>query len=214
MTSIEAVEPAEAASTPTPTPQRRRGRRIPLTLVVTLLVGIAAWQGVARIGRIDTGSATLAGGLDLPDCIPEGDYWTSFGTDEDVVVAHTLGNPSPWPVTVISTDPDVYRFVPLNEDPVLDEMFEGSVAGVVPDGTQSSVVVPPGRSVAMWIDTPQGDELSGSTVRYSFDGAPLRVRSLGVEREVYVPYQGTLYVGGGPQDSAKLGKALQEACEG
>lgn len=212
MTSDEAVEPAEAAQTPTPGP--RRGHWIPLTLVVALLVGIAAWQGVARIGRIETGHASLAGGLDLPGCIPVRDYWTSFATDEDVVVAHTLDNPSPWPVTIISTDPEVYRFAPLSEDPALDMVFEGSVAGVVPDGTQSSVVVPPGRSVALWIDNPQGDELRGSTTRYGFEGAPLRVRSLGVEREVYVPYQGTLYVGGGRRDSAELSKALEEACSG
>lgn len=211
MASDEVVDPPGA--TPTTATHRRRGRWIPLTVVVALLVGIAAWQGVARIGRIDTGSATLGGGLRLPDCIPEDDYWTSFGTDEDVVVAHTLDNPSPWPVTVISTDPEVYRFAPLNEDPARDIVFEGSVAGVVPDGTQSSVVVPPGRSVAMWIVNPQGDVLRGSTARYGFDGAPLRVRSLGVVRGVYVPYQGTLYVGGGPRDSVELSRALQEACD-
>ena len=212
MTSDDVVDPAEAAQTPTA--RRRRRRWIPLTLVVALLVGIGAWQGVARIGRIDTGSATLGGGLGLPDCIPVDGYWTSFGTDEDVVVAHTLDNPSPWPVTVISTDPEVYRFAPLNEDPALDIVLEGSVAGVVPDGTLSSVVVPPGRSVAMWIVNPQGDVSLGSTTWHGFDGANLRVRSLGVEREVYVPYQGTLYVGGGSRDSAELGKALQEACSG
>lgn len=210
MTSDDAVDPAEAAQTPTA--RRRRGRWIPLTLVVALLVGIAAWQGVSRIGRIDTGAASIADGLDLPDCIPHDDYWTSFATDEDVVVAHTVRNPSPWPVTVISTDPEVYRFEPLSEDPALDEVFAGSVAGRVPEGTQSSVVVPPGRSAAMWIVNPQGDGLRGSTVRYSFEGAPLRVRSLGVEREVYMPYNGTLYVGGGSQNSAELGKALEEAC--
>jgi hypothetical protein len=212
MTSVEAVDPAEA--TETESPRRRRGSWIPLTVVVALLMGIAAWQGVARIGRIDTGSATLGGGLGLPDCIPADGYWTSFGTDEEVVVAHTADNPSPWPVTVISTDPEVYRFAPLNEDPVLDIVFEGSVAGVLPDGTQSSVVVPPGRSVAMWIVNPQGDVSLGSTTWHIFEGAPLRVRSLGVEREVYVPYQGTLYVGGGSRDSKELGKALQEACSG
>lgn len=101
------------------------GRWIPVTLVVALLVGIAAWQGVARIGRIETGSAALSDGLDLPDCIPQGGYWTSFSTDEDVVVAHTLRNPSPRHVTVISTDPEVYRFEPLNEDPALDEATAG-----------------------------------------------------------------------------------------
>lgn len=210
MNSDEAVDPVEAAQTPV----RRRRRWIPLTLVMALLVGVAAWQGAARIGRIDTGPAMMADGLDLPDCIPQDGYWTSFATDEDVVAAHTLDNPSPWPVTVISTDPEVYRFAPLQEDPALDSVFGGSAAGVVPDGTQSSVVVPPGRSVALWIINPQGNIVSGSSVRYSFDGVPLKVRSLGVEREVYVPYQGTLYVGGGSRDSAELSEALAEACSG
>lgn len=180
--------------------------------MVALLVGVAAWQGVARIGRIDTGSAAMSGGLDLPDCIPQDDYWTSFGTDEDVVVAHTLRNPSPWPVAVVSTDPEVYRFQPLSEDPAMDHTFAASDEGSLPEGTQSSVVVPPGRSVALWIHNPQGEITRGSTVRYSFDGVPLKVRSLGVERELVVPYQGTLYVGGGSRDSAELGKALAEAC--
>lgn len=211
MTSDDAVDPAEAARTPTG--GRRRGRWVPLTLVVALLVGIGAWQGAARIGRIVTGPATMAaGGLDLPECVPHDDYWTSFSSTEDVVVAHTVSNPSPWPVTIISTDPEVYRFEPLDEDPVQDHVF-GEATDGIPDGTLSAVVVPPDRSVAMWIDNPQGDTIQGSTVRYSFDGAPLRVRSLGVEREVYVPYQGTLYVGGGSRDSAELSEALAEACE-
>ena len=209
MTSDVAVDPVEAAQTP----GRRRGRWVPVTLVVALLVGVAAWQGVARVGRIDTGPATLSEhGLVLPDCIPQDDYWTSFGTDEDVVVAHTLRNPSPWPVTVISTDPEVYRFEPLSGDPTMDNTFAAIDVDGPPVETQSSVVVPPDRSVVMWIHNPQGDIVSGSGVRYSFDGAPLKVRSLGVEREVYVPYQGTLYVGGGSWSSEELSAALEEAC--
>jgi hypothetical protein len=211
MTSVETHEPAEAAQAPAAV--RRRGRWVPVTLVVALLVGVAAWQGLARVGRIDTGFATLSErGLELPDCIPQDGYWTSFATDEDVVVAHTVRNPSPWPVTVISTDPEVYRFQPLSADPALDTAFGASPPGGLPEETRGSVVVPPGRSVVMWIHNPQGDIIRGSTVQYSFDSAPLRIRSLGVEREVHVPYQGTLYVGGSARDSAQLGKALEEAC--
>jgi hypothetical protein len=207
--SDEAVDPVEVAQTP----GRRRGRWVPVALIVALLVGIAAWQGAARIERIDTGFATLSErGLVLPDCIPQDDYWTSFGTDEDVVVAHTLHNPSPWPVTVISTNPEAYRFQPLSEDPAMDHTFAASDVGDLPDGTQSSVVVPPDRSVALWIHNPQGNIIRGSSVQYSFDGAPLKVRSLGVEREIVVPYQGTLYVGGGSRSSEELGAALEEAC--
>jgi hypothetical protein len=209
MTSNEAADLIEAAQTP----GRRRRRWVPVTLVVALLVGIAAWQGAARIGRIDTGFATLSErGLVLPDCVPQDGYWTSFGTDEDVVVAHTLHNPSPWPVTVISTDPEAYRFQPLGEDPAKDHTFAPSDVGGTPEGTRSSVVVPPDRSAVMWIHNPQGDIVRGSDVQYSFDGAPLKIRSLGVEREIVVPYRGTLYVGGGSRSSEELSAALEEAC--
>jgi hypothetical protein len=212
MTSVEAVDPAEA--TETESPRRRRGSWIPVTVVVALFVGIAAWQGVARAGRIETGSASMSGGLVLPACIPSEGFWASFQADEEVVVAHTVRNPSPWPVTVISTDPEVYRFEPLEEDPADDMLFATSPSDGVPAGTKSSVVVPPGREAGMWIVNPQGDMSIGPLGWRYFDGAPLRIRSLGVERDIYVPYHGTLHVGGGSRGSDKLSKALEEACSG
>jgi hypothetical protein len=115
-------------------------------------------------------------------------------------------------VTVISTDPEVYRFQPLSEDPAMDNTFAAIDVDGSPEGTQSSVVVPPDRSVVMWIHNPQGDIVRGSGVRYIFDGAPVKVRSLGVERAIVVPYQGTLYVGGGSRSSEELSAALEEAC--
>jgi hypothetical protein len=214
MTSVDAVDPAEA--TETESPRRRRGSWIPITLVVALLVGIGAWQGVALIGRIETGSSTNSFGVSLPDCLPSGDdHWTFFGADDDVVVGHTVQNPSPWPVTVISTDPDVYRFEPMGDDAWDDTTFaDRSADGGAPDGTQSAVVIPPGRSAAMWIVNPQGDVPLGSDSTWQgYDGAPLRIRSLGVERDVRMPYQGTLWVSG-RADVDRMGKAMQEACEG
>jgi hypothetical protein len=212
MTSVEAVDPAEAAETEIP--HRRPWSWIPGTVIVVLFVGIAAWQGAALVGRIETGSATYTpGGMGLPDCLPSGDYWVLFDADDDVVVAHTLSNPSPWPVTVTSTDPDVYRFEPMSDDRTDDITFaDRSADGGAPDGTQSAVVIPPGREAAMWIVNPQGDGPLGHGTWHGYEGAPLRIRSLGVERDVRMPYQGMLWVGG-LEDSDRLGKALQEACD-
>jgi len=211
MTSVEVVDPAGA--TEAELPRRRRGSWIPIAVIVALFVGVAAWQAVARIGRIETGSASMAGGLVLPACIPHDDFWASFHEDEEVVVAQTVDNPSPWPVTVRSTDPEVYRFEPLDDDPVDDMTFGGSPDDGVPDGTVRSVAIPPGRSVGMWIVNPQGDTSMGPFGWRYFDGAPLRINSLGLERDVYLPYHGTLYVGGS-QGSDELSSALQEACQG
>ncbi|MFC8799781.1 hypothetical protein ACFT2C_18755 [Promicromonospora sp. NPDC057138] len=212
MTSVDAVDPAEA--TETESPRRRRGSWIPVTVIVALFVGIAAWQGVARIGRVETGSSTSSFGTSLPDCLPSGDDWTLFGGDDDVVVAHTVRNPSPWPVTVISTDPDVYRFEPVGDDRRLDDtrFANRSADGGAPDGTQSAVIIPPGRSVAMWIVNPQGDVQLGNDTWQGYEGAPLRIRSLGVERDVNMPYRGTLWVSG-REDIDRMGKAMQEACD-
>jgi hypothetical protein len=214
MTSVDAVDPAEA--TEPESPRRRRGSWIPVTLVVALLVGIGAWQGVARIGRIETGPATYTpGGTGFPDCLPSTDDWALFGGGDDVVVAHTVRNPSPWPVTVISTDPDVYRFEPVGDDRRLDDttFADRSADGGAPDGTQSVVVIPPGRSAVMWIVNPQGDVHLEYDAWQGYNGAPLRIRSLGVERDVNMPYQGTLWVSG--RDGVdRMGKAMQEACEG
>lgn len=213
MTSVEAVDPVEAPEAGTP--RRRHGRWVPIVVVVALVVGIGGWLGAAHIGRVETGSATMAeAGLVLPDCVPHDDYWTSFDETEDVVVAHTVHNPSPWPVTVISPDPEVYRFQPVGDDLALDTQFAAGPSDDFPAGTQSSVVLPPDRSVAMWIVNPQGNVIQNSLVRYTFDGVPLKVRSLGVEREVFMPYRGLLYVGGGSQSSEELSAALEEACKG
>lgn len=181
-------------------------------MVVALLVGIAAWQGVARLGRIETGSSSYSLGMSLPGCLPSGNFWLMFGSDDDVVAGQTVRNPSPWPVTVISTDRDVYRFEPMPDDQRDDTMFvERPADGGVPDDTQTAVVIPPGREAVMWIVNPQGDAHIERGGWQGYAGAPLRVRSLGVERDVHMPYQGMLYVGG--IDSDSLGEALQEACK-
>ncbi|GHH79661.1 hypothetical protein [Promicromonospora soli] len=210
MTSVEAVDPAEG--TETESPRRRRGSRIAVTVIVALLVGIGVWQGVARVGRIETGSSGMSSGLGRPPCMPRCDFYAAFDETEDVVVAHEVSNPSLWPVTVISTDPEAYRFEPLDDDPAQDISFVDSHIGCVPQGTQSAVVVPPGRSVAMWVVNPQGGTKMGPDGWRLFDGARLRVRSLGVERDVFVPHPGTLYVDGS-RGSEEFTNALEGVCK-
>jgi hypothetical protein len=210
MTSVDAVDPAEP--TETESPRRRRGSRIAVTVIVALLVGIALWQGVARLGRIETGSASLSAGLGRPLCPPTCDYWAGFDETEDVRVAHTVSNPSLWPVTVISTDPEVYRFEPLDDDPAQDISLIDGPIGCVPEGTQSAVVIPPGREAAMWIVNPQGGTKMGPDGWRVFDGAPLRIRSLGVERDIFMPHPGTIYVLGS-RDSEEFTNALEAECK-
>ena len=216
MTSVEAVDPAEA--TETESPRRRRGSWIPVTVVVALFVGIAAWQGVARIGRIETGSASNAGAaMSLPSCVPGGDNWAMFGRDEDVVVVQTVRNPSMWPVTVTTTEPDVIRFEPVSDDPTDDLLLDKDPRAGAPETTVEQVVIPPGREAAMWIVDPLGGERRGSEDEpeawYGRSGTPVTLGSLGVERQVYVEFPGWLYIGG-IRDTTELGKALEEACPG
>jgi hypothetical protein len=212
MTSVEAVDPAEA--TETEPPHRRRGSWIPITLVVALLVGIGAWQGVARIGRIETGSASNSGaGMSLPSCVPSGEIWAMFGRDEDVVVVQTVRNPSLWPVTVTSTEPDVVRFEPVSDDPMDDLLLDKDPRGGAPDTTVEQVVIPPGREAAMWIVDPPGNGGSERGSWYGRFGTEVTLGSLGVERRVSVEFPGGLYIGG-IRDTAALGKALEEACSG
>jgi hypothetical protein len=74
------------------------------------------------------------------------------------------------------------------------------------------VVIPPGREAALWIIDPQGDlPMSGAWLMFS--GAPVKLRALGVERDFYLPFRGTLTVGGDEATAARLDRALKEACE-
>jgi hypothetical protein len=210
MTSVDAVDPAEA--TETESPRRRRGRWIPVTVIVVLFVGIAAWQGVARIGRVETGSASNGGaGMSLPSCVPSGDVWAIFGRDEDVVVVQTVRNPSLWPVTVTSTEPDVIRFEPVSDDPMDDLLLDKDPRDGAPGTTVEQVVIPPGREAAMWIVNPPGDGGNERGSWFGRFGTPVTLGSLGVERTTHVEFPGGLYIGG-IRDTTELGKALEEAC--
>jgi len=215
MTSVDGVAPAEAAEAERARP-RRWARIVGMVAVGALIAGLAAWQLAARATEVEPGAFSNSGaGATLPDCVPdESGIWSMFGTDEDVVVLQTVSNPSPWPVTVISTDPEAYRFEPMADDFRGDYTFVQDASDGPPSATETSdrVVIPPDREAAMWIINPQGD-FSSDGGWYTFSGAPVKLRALGVERDFYLPFRGTLTVGGTEATAARLDRALQEACE-
>ena len=195
----------------------RRWVRITGGVVAAVLVaGVVAWQIAARTTEVEPGSFSNSGaGATLPDCVPsENGIWSMFGTDEDVVVLQTVFNPSPWPVTVVSTEPEAYRFEPVADDFRGDYSFVGDPVEGAPSMIETSdrVVIPPGREAAMWIIDPQGDLSSDGGWRF-FEGAPVKLRALGVERDFYLPFRGMITVGGTEATASRLDRALQEACE-
>jgi hypothetical protein len=196
----------------------RRWARITGGVVVAVLaVGLVGWQIAARTSVVEPGSSSHSGaGATLPDCVPHVDdaIWSMFGNDEEVVVLQTVRNPSRWPVTVISTNPEAYRFEPMADDFREDYLYEGDPADGPPptSATSDRVVIPPGREAALWIIDPQGD-LPTSGAWLMFSGAPVKLRALGVERDFYLPFRGRLTVGGDEATAARLDRALQEACE-
>ncbi|GHH79657.1 hypothetical protein [Promicromonospora soli] len=214
MISVEAVESAEAAEAK----KLRiwRGTRIAgAAVVVALIAGVVAWQVAARTAGVERGSFSTSGaGTTLPDCVPGDSIWAMFGGEEDVVVVQTVRNPSQWPVMVISTDPEVYRFEPMADDWRGDYTLVSDPAEGAPDRADTSerVVIPPDREAAMWIVNPQGDVPLWDGGWYGYSDAPLRIRSLGVERDVRMPYHGMIYVSG-KEGIGRLGKAMQEACD-
>ncbi|MFI2365555.1 hypothetical protein [Promicromonospora sp. NPDC019610] len=214
MTSGAAVESAEPVQG-----ERPRGRRVVRIVgagvALALVAGVAAWQAVARTAVVEPGSWGNSGaGATLPDCVPGEDLWAMFGTDEDVVLVQSVRNASRWPVTVISTNPDVFRFEPMAEDFLDDYLPLQDVADGAPDRSLTSdrVVIPPDREATMWIVDPQGDLPTADGWRM-YENAELAVRVLGVERELPMPLRGTIAVGGGEPTAARLDRALQEACD-
>lgn len=196
---------------------RRRARMTGLVVAGVLVAVVAGWQVAARTTEVELGSFSNSGaGATLPDCIPsDSGIWSMFGNDQDVVVLQTVRNSSRWPVTVISTNPEAYRFEPMADDLRGDLTFVENAAEGAPDTTETvdRVTIPPDREAAMWIIDPQRD-LSSDEGWYTFDGAPVRLRAFGVERDFYLPFRGTLTVGGNEASAARLDRALQEACEG
>ncbi|MFD7310945.1 hypothetical protein [Promicromonospora sp. NPDC059942] len=191
---------------------RRRSRRTAwivgaAVVVVGLVAGTGVWQYAARSTRIVAEGATLSGGMEFPDCLPRMAL-AVYGTTDDVLVGQTVRNPSRWPVTVTSSDPEVYRFEVPSDGPA----GVSSADGAPPADASGQVVLPPGGEVTMWIVDPQRHSIQDSTtVWYEFSEVPVTLRTLGVERESSVQLPGTLYVGGG-KDGDQLGAALQEAC--
>ncbi|MGW2093744.1 hypothetical protein [Promicromonospora sukumoe] len=196
---------------------RGRGRRAAwiVSVFLVLVAGVAAWQVAARTARVEPGSFYSTGtGARLPDCVPGDAIWAMFGTDEGVVLAQAVRNPSPWPVTVSSTDPHVFRFEPIAEDELDDVVLVNDPLDGEPDRSQTSarVVIPPGREAALWIVDPQR-ERTISSGWMMFDVAELKLRALGVERRFSLPLAGTIAVGGADLTTRQLGRDLQEACD-
>lgn len=190
---------------------RRAAWIVGVAVVVALVAGIGVWQYAARDARIVAEGVTLSGGMAFPDCLPRMAL-AVYGTSDDVVVGQTVRNPSRWPVTVTSSDPEAFRFEALSDDPA-DDTTVSSADGAAPADASGQVVLPPGREVTMWIVDPQrGSIQDSSTVWYEFDEVPVTLRTLGVERESSIRLPGTLYAGGG-KDGEQLGAALQEACD-
>ncbi|GAA2243437.1 hypothetical protein GCM10010413_52820 [Promicromonospora sukumoe] len=181
-------------------------------VVVALVAGIGVWRYAARSAQVEASGVTRHAGMALPDCLPDMAL-AVYGGGDEVVVAQSVRNVSPWPVTVISQDPEAYRFEALSDDPADDTAVTGGTDGGAPAGTSDRVVLPAGRGVTMWIVDPQRGSVQESGVWYEFDQVPVTVRALGVERESSLRLPGTLYVGGGADGGDRLGEALQEACD-
>jgi hypothetical protein len=194
---------------------RRRVRIMCIVVAGVLITGIGAWQVAAWTTVVGPGSMSDSGaGATLPDCVPGDDIWAMFGTEEDAVVLQTVRNSSRWPVTLISTDPEAYRFEPMADDDLEDLLFVSNPADGAPDhaATSDRVVVPPGREAALWVINPQGDARIGSGWR-TFHSAPVKLRALGIERDFDLPFRAVLAVGGDEATAGRLDSALQEACE-
>ncbi len=186
-----------------------------MVLCLVLVAGAAAWQVAARTARVEPGSFYSTGtGARLPDCVPGDAIWAMFGTDEDVVLAQAVRNPSRWPVTVSSTDPHVFRFQPVAEDELDDGLLVNDPADGEPDRSQTSarVVIPPGREAVLWIVDPQR-EMTISSGWMLFDVAQLKLRALGVERKFSLPLAGTIAVGGTEPTTRQFGRDLREVCD-
>ena len=209
MTSVETAAHSSAAAPAARLVRRRRGW-IAGAVVVALLAAVVAWQVAARSVTVERGGVSITSGVELPDCLPS-EFWAMYYGNEDVVVAHTVRNPSPWTVTVTSPDPEVYRLEPASTESTSGWMFEEGADGGAPDDAGASVAIPPGGQTALWIVNPQSDAPTSGMVWRWWDSTTLTVRALGVEREVTVPLPGTLYVGGAA-DRDGIERALQQAC--
>jgi hypothetical protein len=180
-----------------------------------LLAGIGAWQVAAWTTVVEPGSLSNHGaGASLPDCVPSEDIWAMFGADEDVVVVQSVRNSSRWPVTLTSTDPEMYRFEPMSDDEKYDHLYVSNPVDGPPDpsATSDRVVIPPDREAMLWIINPQSD-VRLDDGWHIYRSAAVRLRALGIEREFRLPFRGGLTVGGEEATTGRLDRALQEACE-
>ncbi|MFC8597407.1 hypothetical protein [Isoptericola sp. NPDC057191] len=200
---------------------RMRRRNVRITAgAIALLIVLVAWWVVSGTASVVTGSTTSAGAGHGDQCLWGDDhFWAVYAKDEAPVAVQTVRNESRWPVEVISTRPDAYRFEPSAL--ALDESIPDPKAGPPPESeTSDRVTIPAGREAVMWIINPfraegstEADPPIGDGARVGVSDAPLRVRSLGLVHNAVVPFYATLWKSGLPSDSPEFQARLAELCE-
>jgi hypothetical protein len=194
--------------------RRRTARIVGVGAGVVVLVGV--WWAVSAQGVVETGSSSWSPGYRDECSFPDEDIWALYAADEDVVAVQTVLNWSPWPVEVVSSRPDVFRF-----GAVLNELTTfPSVDSAVPppDETTDRAVIPAGEEVLMWISEPfpeDGSMLGGMygwDDRLGIDGADVQVWSLGLPHDTRVEFRGALWQSDLTADSAAFQRELAEMC--
>ncbi|MFC8597405.1 hypothetical protein [Isoptericola sp. NPDC057191] len=201
---------------------RRRSARI-AAVALAALVLLVGWWFVSASATVVTGSASSTGAGHTDQCAyPDDDIWAVFAKDETPVVVQTVRNDGRWPVEVISTRPEAYRFGPLAADRRDDATFPDPALGPPADGeTSDRVTIPPGREVPMWVIDPlrPTDPLQGSAAQVGFnardgvESAPVRVRSLGLLHDADIPLYSTLWQSDLTTDSPDFQDELAQLCD-
>jgi hypothetical protein len=194
---------------------RRRTVRI-AGVVAGVVVLLVAWWAVAARGTVETGSSSWAGGHGDECAFPDDDVWAVYAADEQIVAVQTVRNPSPWPVEVVSSRPEAFRF-----GEVLDEhtTYPYPGGGAPPAGeTSDRVVVPAGEEVMMWVVDPfpedgsMLDGMEGIDDRTGLDGVDVQVWSLGLPHDERIEFRGFLWQSELTTDSPTFQRQLTEMC--
>ncbi|MFE7406473.1 hypothetical protein [Isoptericola sp. NPDC057559] len=201
---------------------RRRSGRIALAVVAVLAL-LVAWWAVSGTAAVAQGSAASSGVGHGDDCdYPDEEFWAVYAKDETPVAVQTVRNEGRWPVEVISTRPEAYRFSPVPDDPRYDATFPSDpLLGAPPDDeTSDRVTIPPGREASMWIIDPfrpENEYTAGGQSRVNdrtgVETAPVQVWSLGIRRDADVAFYGTLWQSTLTRDSEEFKSELAQLCE-
>ncbi|PFG44546.1 hypothetical protein ATJ88_3273 [Isoptericola jiangsuensis] len=194
--------------------RRRTARVAGVVAGVAVLVG--TWWVVSAQGVVETGSSSWSRGYPDGCLFPDDDMWALYAGDEDVVAVQTVGNPAPWPVTVVSHRPDVFRFGGPFDEFTTFPPSDG--VPPAPDETNDRATIPAGGEVVLWIVEPfaaDGEILPGSygyNTMTGIDGADLQVWSLGFPHDTHVEFRGRLWQSELDLESAAFQRQLAEMC--